>query len=237
MALKHPVTACHLEESCLSGRKDRSKEFLKECLTCDQQPWRQQSPCCERLTPDPPRAAEGKINSYVNFWNLDLNTLFSKWSGMRNLLVTLVPGFLASCTLLGELRPRKCSLSSCQFKVNKKWFTKWNQIHPLHQGKAEKIVTYYRHITDNGEIVLRQPLARPGFEEVGRDELAEAPGIRFGLNQDGFWSLFRNSIIAIGAKMTNKLLIVCWILCVELSVNEKSMDSKKASIYRPQSSP
>ena len=65
-------------------------------------------------------------------------------------------------------------------------------------------MTYYRHITDNGEIVLRQPLARPGFEEVGRDELAEAPGIRFGLNQDGFRSLFRNSIIAIGAKMTNK---------------------------------
>ena len=83
------------------------------------------------------------------------------------------------------------------------------QIHPLHHGKAEKIVTYYRHITDNGEIVLRQPLARPGFEEVGRDEFAEAPGIRFGLNQDGFKSLFRNSIIAIGAKMTNKLLIVC----------------------------
>ena len=24
MALKHPVTACHLEKSCLSGRKDRS---------------------------------------------------------------------------------------------------------------------------------------------------------------------------------------------------------------------
>ena len=70
-------------------------------------------------------------------------------------------------------------------------------------------MTYYRHITDNGEIVLRQPLARPGFEEVGRDELAEAPGIRFGLNQDGFRSLFRNSIIAIGANMTNKLLIVC----------------------------
>ena len=92
-------------------------------------------------------------------------------------------------------------------------------------------MTYYRHITDNGEIVLRQPLARPGFEEVGRDELAEAPGIRFGLNQDGFRSLFRNSIIAIGAKMTNKLL------CVELSVNEKSMDSKIASINRPQSSP
>ena len=44
-------------------------------------------------------------------------------------------------------------------------------------------MTYYRHITDNGEIVLRQPLARPGFEEVGRDELAEAPGIRFGLNE------------------------------------------------------
>ena len=119
-----------------------------------------------------------KIVSTFEIW-----TLFSKWSWMRNLLVTLVPGFLASCTLLGELRPRKCSLSSCQFKVNKKWFTKWNQIHPLHQGKAEQIVTYYRHITDNGEIVLRQPLARPGFEEVGRDELAEAPGIRFGLNE------------------------------------------------------
>ena len=38
MALKHPVTACHLEKSCYLGRKDRSKEFIKECLTCDQQP-------------------------------------------------------------------------------------------------------------------------------------------------------------------------------------------------------
>ena len=157
--------------------------------------------------------------------------------GWGTCLWHLCLGFWLLVPSSGNLDPESVLSPPVSSKLSKKWFTKWNQIHPLHQGKAEKIVTYYRHITDNGEIVLRQPLARPGFEEVGRDELAEAPGIRFGLNQDGFWSLFRNSIIAIGAKMTNKLLIVCWILCVELSVNEKSMDSKKASIYRPQSSP
>ena len=52
-------------------------------------------------------------------------------------------------------------------------------------GKEGGDETYNADVTDDGEIVLRQPLTSSGLEEVGRDELPETPGVRLGLG--GRW--------------------------------------------------
>ena len=65
---------------------------------------------------------------------------------------------------------------------------------PCTTGKGQ-IFTYYWNIADNGEIVLRKPLTGSGLEEVCGNELAEAPGVRFGLQpMVRFWDTLATKI-------------------------------------------
>ena len=107
--------------------------------------------------------------------------------------MTLVPWLLTSCAFFRKLWPGKCPLSSCSSSFES-LNTAMNIQRPIPftTGKGQ-IVTYYWHVADNGEIVLRKPLTGSGLEEVCWNELAETPGGRFGLQPKiGQWAMLED---------------------------------------------
>ena len=142
VALKYPVTTCHLVNNSDKNKSDNSKDDFWSVFKTEYS---------YTLTSAKSLLWNADSRSADSWGNVGIIAVLLQFF-KQHLLMTLVSWLLTSCAFFWKLGPWQCPLPTWQLRHY--WFE---------TPQLNKMFTYYWHITDNGKVVFREPLTSSGF--------------------------------------------------------------------------